>query len=150
MLPLLREAPARSHRQLIERGWLADEELGPRLPLPPDLRPRVPCVQDGSQRVNARHGNRAGVVRDQSQYRLPGIHQDEPQQLHGHETVEEGDREPVRLAMLGPDGPTGTFSNSAGPLPMVIRKNGVLRSGVDSRLGCGPSAMVRRVTPINP
>jgi NAD(P)-dependent dehydrogenase (short-subunit alcohol dehydrogenase family) len=26
-------------------------------------------------------------------------------------------REPVRLALLGPDGPTGTFSNAAGPLP---------------------------------
>ncbi|WP_422928917.1 SDR family oxidoreductase [Singulisphaera sp. PoT] len=35
----------------------------------------------------------------------------------GTQTVEEGAREPVRLAMLGPDGPTGTFSNSAGPLP---------------------------------
>ena len=35
----------------------------------------------------------------------------------GTETVEEGAREPVRLALLGPDGPTGTFSNAAGPLP---------------------------------
>ena len=35
----------------------------------------------------------------------------------GTQTLEEGAREPVRLALLGPDGPTGTFSNSAGPLP---------------------------------
>jgi NAD(P)-dependent dehydrogenase (short-subunit alcohol dehydrogenase family) len=28
-----------------------------------------------------------------------------------------GAREPVRLALLGPDGPTGTFSNQDGPLP---------------------------------
>ena len=35
----------------------------------------------------------------------------------GTRTVEEGAREPVRLALLGPDGPTGTFSNDAGPLP---------------------------------
>ena len=28
-----------------------------------------------------------------------------------------GAREPVRLALIGPDGPTGTFSNAAGPLP---------------------------------
>ncbi len=35
----------------------------------------------------------------------------------GTQTVEEGAREPVRLALLGPDGPTGTFSNAAGPLP---------------------------------
>jgi NAD(P)-dependent dehydrogenase (short-subunit alcohol dehydrogenase family) len=30
----------------------------------------------------------------------------------GTQTVEEGAREPVRLALLGPDGPTGTFSNA--------------------------------------
>lgn len=35
----------------------------------------------------------------------------------GTRTVAEGAREPVRLALLGPDGPTGTFSNEAGPLP---------------------------------
>ena len=35
----------------------------------------------------------------------------------GTRTVEEGAREPVRLALLGPDGPRGTFSNEEGPLP---------------------------------
>jgi NAD(P)-dependent dehydrogenase (short-subunit alcohol dehydrogenase family) len=35
----------------------------------------------------------------------------------GTRTVEEGAREPVRLALLGPDGPTGTFSNEDGLLP---------------------------------
>lgn len=35
----------------------------------------------------------------------------------GTGTVEEGAREPVRLALLGPDGPTGTFTNSAGAIP---------------------------------
>ncbi len=81
MLPLLREAPAGPHRQRVERRWLADEELGPGLPLPLDLRPRLPCVQDGAQRHDARHGDRAGVDRDQGQRRLPGLHEDEPQRL---------------------------------------------------------------------
>ena len=35
----------------------------------------------------------------------------------GARSVAEGAREPVRLALLGPDGPTGTFSNDAGPIP---------------------------------
>ncbi len=36
----------------------------------------------------------------------------------GTQTIEEGAREPVRLALLGPDGPTGTFSNAKfGRLP---------------------------------
>lgn len=35
----------------------------------------------------------------------------------GTQTVEEGAREPVRLALLDADGPTGTFSSSKGPVP---------------------------------
>ena len=35
----------------------------------------------------------------------------------GTRTVAEAVREPVRLALLGPDGPTGTFSSDAGRLP---------------------------------
>jgi NAD(P)-dependent dehydrogenase (short-subunit alcohol dehydrogenase family) len=35
----------------------------------------------------------------------------------GTQTVEQGAREPVRLALLGLDGPTGTFSNTDGPIP---------------------------------
>lgn len=37
--------------------------------------------------------------------------------FQGTRSVEEAAREPVRLALLGPDGPTGTFSNEDGPLP---------------------------------
>jgi NAD(P)-dependent dehydrogenase (short-subunit alcohol dehydrogenase family) len=35
----------------------------------------------------------------------------------GTRTVEEGAREPMRLALLGDDGPTGSYSNDEGPLP---------------------------------
>jgi len=35
----------------------------------------------------------------------------------GTRTVAEGAREPVRLALLGDDGPTGSYSNDEGPLP---------------------------------
>jgi NAD(P)-dependent dehydrogenase (short-subunit alcohol dehydrogenase family) len=37
--------------------------------------------------------------------------------FRGTRTVREAAREPVRLALIGPDGPTGTFSNEDGPLP---------------------------------
>ena len=40
--------------------------------------------------------------------------------LNGHSgarTVTEAAREPVRLALLGPEGPTGTFTNEDGPIP---------------------------------
>jgi NAD(P)-dependent dehydrogenase (short-subunit alcohol dehydrogenase family) len=35
----------------------------------------------------------------------------------GTETVEEGAAEAVRVALLGADGPTGTFSGASGPIP---------------------------------
>jgi NAD(P)-dependent dehydrogenase (short-subunit alcohol dehydrogenase family) len=37
--------------------------------------------------------------------------------FEGTRTVEEGAREPVRLALLDANGPTGTFSDENGPLP---------------------------------
>jgi NAD(P)-dependent dehydrogenase (short-subunit alcohol dehydrogenase family) len=37
--------------------------------------------------------------------------------FRGTGTVEQGAREPVRLALIGSDGPTGTFSDEDGPLP---------------------------------
>ena len=37
--------------------------------------------------------------------------------FEGRRTAEEAAREPVRLALLGSDGPTGTFSDENGPLP---------------------------------
>jgi NAD(P)-dependent dehydrogenase (short-subunit alcohol dehydrogenase family) len=47
----------------------------------------------------------------------PGFTKTNLNSYAGTQSVEEGAREPVRLALLGPDGPTGTFSNAAGPLP---------------------------------
>ena len=37
--------------------------------------------------------------------------------FNGTRSLEEGAREPVRLALLGDDGPTGTFSDENGPVP---------------------------------
>jgi NAD(P)-dependent dehydrogenase (short-subunit alcohol dehydrogenase family) len=48
----------------------------------------------------------------------PGFTKTNLNNYAGTQTVEEGAREPVRLALLGPDGPTGSFSNATlGPLP---------------------------------
>jgi NAD(P)-dependent dehydrogenase (short-subunit alcohol dehydrogenase family) len=35
----------------------------------------------------------------------------------GHQTIPEGAAETIRLALLPDDGPTGTFSDSTGPVP---------------------------------
>lgn len=47
----------------------------------------------------------------------PGFTATDLNNFEGTRTVEQAAREPVRLALLGPDGPTGTFSNEDGPLP---------------------------------
>ena len=47
----------------------------------------------------------------------PGFTKTNLNNYTGTQTLEEGAREPVRLALLGSDGPTGTFSNADGPLP---------------------------------
>ncbi|HEY2033211.1 MAG TPA: SDR family NAD(P)-dependent oxidoreductase [Rhizomicrobium sp.] len=48
----------------------------------------------------------------------PGFTRTALNNFHGTQSVEEGAQEPVRLALLGPDGPTGTYSNAkTGTLP---------------------------------
>lgn len=42
---------------------------------------------------------------------LPGFIKTNLNNYQGTGTVEEGAHEPVRLALLGPDGPTGTYTS---------------------------------------
>ena len=47
----------------------------------------------------------------------PGFTSTALNNFRGTRSVEEGAREPVRLALIGPDGPTGTFSDENGTVP---------------------------------
>ena len=47
----------------------------------------------------------------------PGFTATDLNGFRGTRTVEQGAREAVRLALIGPDGPTGTLSDDAGPIP---------------------------------
>ncbi len=47
----------------------------------------------------------------------PGFTSTALNNFSGTWSVEEGAREPVRLALIGDDGPTGTFSDGNGPVP---------------------------------
>ena len=47
----------------------------------------------------------------------PGFTATDLNRFRGTRTVEQAAREPVRLALLDASGPTGSFSNEAGPLP---------------------------------
>lgn len=46
----------------------------------------------------------------------PGFTSTALNNFNGTRSVEEGAREPIRLALIGPDGPTGTFSDESGPV----------------------------------
>jgi len=54
---------------------------------------------------------------DKQRHHPPNVTRTNLNGCSGTETVEERAREAVRVALLGPDGPTGTLSNTAGPLP---------------------------------
>jgi NAD(P)-dependent dehydrogenase (short-subunit alcohol dehydrogenase family) len=47
----------------------------------------------------------------------PGFTATDLNSFRGTRTVEQGAREAVRLALIGPDGPTGTLSDEDGPVP---------------------------------
>ncbi|HET6865937.1 MAG TPA: SDR family oxidoreductase [Solirubrobacteraceae bacterium] len=47
----------------------------------------------------------------------PGFTATDFNNFEGTRTVQQAAREPVRLALLGPNGPTGTFSDEDGPVP---------------------------------
>lgn len=47
----------------------------------------------------------------------PGFTSTALNNFNGTRSVEEGAREPVRLALIGAEGPTGTFSDEDGPVP---------------------------------
>lgn len=47
----------------------------------------------------------------------PGFTKTNLNNFAGTQTLEEGAREPVRLALIGSDGPTGSFSSASGPSP---------------------------------
>ena len=64
MLPLLRESSDARIINVSSAVGSPDVERGPSLPLPPDVRPRLPCIQGGSERNHAGHDGRTGVNRD--------------------------------------------------------------------------------------
>ena len=116
MLPLLREAPAgrivitgssgasltlnsdpaNSHRKMFG-NYSASKTAAHAVMLALAL-----ALEDTNIKVNAA---------------CPGFTSTALNNFHGTRTLEEGAREPVRLALIGDDGPTGTFSDENGIVP---------------------------------
>jgi NAD(P)-dependent dehydrogenase (short-subunit alcohol dehydrogenase family) len=116
MLPLLREAPA---GRIVITG-----SSGASLALNSETtNPHRKMFGTYSVSKAAAHAVMLGLALALEDTRIkvnaacPGFTSTALNNFNGTRSLEEGAREPVRLALLGDDGPTGTFSDEAGPLP---------------------------------
>ena len=103
------------HRQRVERRRVADQEFGPGFRSTERI--SAPSIPASKTALNALtlamaielepDGIKVNAV-------SPGFTKTNLNAYEGRETIEEGAREAVRVALLGPDGPTGTFTRWEG------------------------------------
>jgi NAD(P)-dependent dehydrogenase (short-subunit alcohol dehydrogenase family) len=117
MLPLLREAPAARIVNVSSGVGSLTRNSDPAFPYRSIFGPVYPASKTALNAITLAmaielesEGIKVNAV-------SPGFTKTNLNNYQGTETVEEGAREAVRVALLGPDGPTGTFSNSGGQIP---------------------------------
>ena len=117
MLPLLREAPAARIVNVSSGAGSLTLNSDPSVSYRPIFGPVYPASKTALNAMTLAMAIELESTGIKVNAACPGFTKTKLNNYTGTKTVEEGAREPVRLALLGPDGPTGTFSNSAGPLP---------------------------------
>src|SRR5271163_1986120 len=117
MLPLLREAPAARIVNVSSGAGSLTRNANPAHPWRSIFGPVYPGSKTALNAMTLAMAIELEPTGIKVNAACPGYTKTNLNNHAGTQTVEEGAREPVRLAPLGPDGPTGTFSNAAGPLP---------------------------------
>ena len=117
MLPLLREAPAARIVNVSSGVGSLTQNSDPTSPYRSIFGPVYPASKTALNAVTLAMAIELESTGIKVNAACPGHTKTNLNNYAGTQTVEEGAREPVRLALLGPDGPTGTFSNAAGSLP---------------------------------
>ena len=117
MLPLLREAPAARIVNVSSGAGSLTRNANPAHPWRSIFGPVYPASKTALNAMTLAMAIELEPTGIKVNAACPGYTRTNLNNHAGTQTVEEGAREPVRLALLGPDGPTGTFSNAAGPLP---------------------------------
>ena len=117
MLPLLREAPAASIVNVSSGAGSLTRNSDPAHPYRSIFGPVYPASKTALNAMTLAMAIELEGTGIKVNAACPGFTKTNLNNYAGTQSVEEGAREPVRLALLGPDGPTGTFSNAAGPLP---------------------------------
>src|ERR1700690_1908217 len=116
LLPLLREAPAARIVNLSSGVGSMTRNSDLAYPYRPFFGPVYPASKTALNAMTLAMAIELESTGIKVNAACPGYTKTNLNNYSATQTVEEGAREPVRLALLGPDGPTGTFSNAAGPL----------------------------------
>ncbi|HEY4807184.1 MAG TPA: SDR family oxidoreductase [Roseiarcus sp.] len=117
MLPLLREAPAARIVNVSSGAGSLTRNSNPAFPYRSIFGPVYPASKTALNAMTLAMAIELETTGIKVNAACPGFTKTNLNNYAGTQTVEVGAREPVRLALIGPDGPTGTFSNAAGPLP---------------------------------
>jgi NAD(P)-dependent dehydrogenase (short-subunit alcohol dehydrogenase family) len=118
MLPLLREAPAARIVNVSSGVGSLARNSDPAYPYRSVFGPVYPASKTALNAMTVAMAIELESTGIKVNAASPGFTKTNLNNYAGTETVEEGAREAVRLALLGPDGPTGTFSHATlGTLP---------------------------------
>jgi NAD(P)-dependent dehydrogenase (short-subunit alcohol dehydrogenase family) len=117
MLPLLRQAPAGRIVNLTSRLGSLSAITDPAFPMRGVGGVAYGPSKSALNAVTVAFAQELADTAIKVNVACPGYTATDLNNHSGPRTVVEAAREPVRLALLGPDGPTGTFSNDAGLIP---------------------------------
>jgi NAD(P)-dependent dehydrogenase (short-subunit alcohol dehydrogenase family) len=116
MLPLLREAPAARIVNVASSGGSLTLNSDPNNPHRANFG-TYSASKAAANAVTVAFAAELEAAGIKVNAACPGFTGTDLNFFRGTRTVEQAAREPVRLVLIGPDGPTGTFSNEDGPLP---------------------------------
>ena len=117
MLPLLREAPAARIVNVSSGAGSLTRNSDPAFPYRSIFGPVYPASKTALNAMTLAMAIELESTGIKVNACSPGFIKTNLNNYAGTGTLEEGAREPVRLALLGPDGPTGTFSRTGGVIP---------------------------------
>ena len=115
-LPLLREAPA---GRIVNVSSSLGSLAGLSDPKSPYRNMGIvyPPTKTALNALTVAFANELASTKIKVNAACPGYVATDLNRHQGYRTVEQGAKEPVRLALLGPDGPTGGYTNEDGPIP---------------------------------
>lgn len=117
LLPLLREAPAARIVNVSSGVGSLTRNSDPAYPYRSIFGPMYPASKTALNAMTVAMAIELESTGIKVNAACPGYTKTKLNNYTGTRSVEEGAHEPVRLALLDANGPTGTFSNEDGPLP---------------------------------